>query len=98
MERHNIKTIALGLTFAAGALVGCEKIGDIKKSEHPYSQEIADSLRQDCPQGKKPVLYEVYTISNRPEAIIEEAMIGKRPMDLTGLMVSCKRDSGAPTK
>jgi hypothetical protein len=95
MERYNIKAIALGLALTAGALVGCERTADIKKSNY---QEIADSLRQDCPQGKKPVLYEVYSISNRPEAMIEEAMIGKRPMDFTGLIVSCERDSGAPTK
>ena len=67
MERHNIKAIALGLALTAGALVGCERTTNIKKSSH---QEIAASLRQDCPQGNKPVLYEVYTISTRPEAII----------------------------
>jgi hypothetical protein len=96
VERYNIKAIALGVALTAGAgTAGCERTGDVIKSNH---QEIAASLRKDCPEDNKPTLYEVYTTPARPPKNIEELITGKIQKELTGLMVSCEPDSGTVTK
>jgi hypothetical protein len=96
MERYNIKAIALGITLTAGVgTAGCQRTGDVIKSNH---QEIAASLRQDCPDDNKPTLYEVYTRPARPPENIEELITGKIQNELTGLMVSCEPDSGTVAK
>jgi hypothetical protein len=96
MERPKIKAIAVGLALTAGVgLGGCEYNTDVKKSNN---QEMAGALRNDCPPGSKPILYEVYTRAARPPQNIEELITGRTRMELTGLTVSCERDSGTPTK
>ncbi len=100
MERPKMKAIALGIGLTAGVgLTGCidSNSGEVKKSNH---QEMADLLKQNCPEGKKPVLYEVYTArpSKSKYEIMQEAQTGKLPKEMTSLIVSCERDSGTSAK
>jgi hypothetical protein len=95
-----MRAIALGIALTSGVgLAGCidNNSGEVKKSNH---QEIADVLKKDCPPGRNPVLYEVYTArpSESKYEIMQEAQTGKLPKKLTGMIVECEPDSKLSAK
>jgi hypothetical protein len=100
MEIPKMRAIALGIALTTGVgLSGCidSNSGELKESER---QELAAALNKiKCPEGKKPVLHELY--ATRPlskSEVIHEVETPKLPKKLAGLIVNCEPGSNVSAK